>query len=117
VFVVTARSGAVARTLRNELIRVRNAQNDVVELGGDVTDVRVREVIRNRYTADVTVGVHAVPLRRFGLVVVFPVGRQQTGVLKRVRSEIRVTDKVSLAGDFNAVEAVVDLLSGTHFRL
>ncbi len=106
---------ATAFLFRDELIRVRNTQNNVEPLSGDVTDLRVGEVVRDRHTTQITVSEHTVPLGLFGFVVVFPVGGQQTGVLERVSADDSVTNEVSLTRDFNAVETPVDVEGLTHF--
>jgi len=106
-----------ARRVRNEDIRVRNAEHDIEELSVNRTDSIVVVVVHHWNASNRTVSERTEPAPAFGLVVVFPVRSEHAGVIEGVGTNDRFADEMRVARDFEAVETVMDFAGGAHFGL
>jgi len=94
---------------RDENVRVTNAQHNIEELGFDSANFLVVEVIRDRDTADVAVREDDEQIGVFGVVVVFPVRGDNSGVGESVGADNCLADKVRLTRNVERTESLVDM--------
>jgi len=117
VFAARVYGRARTRRVGNEHVRVRNAEHDIEELRVHRSDSLIVEVVHHRNASHRSVSERAEPAPFFGIVVVFPVRGEHAGILECIRANNRLANEMRVVRDFDAVEAVVDVVHSAHFGL